>query len=118
VLLNSFRFGGLLICSFFGLSRVSRLAYCLSLSAGSVLLSLSWVLISLSRSLSFSFFFRLLFSLVTLPRRHFLLDTFAENASNGSLSIRLARSFPTRVSSLLSAGFFFPSRRLTFDKMS
>jgi hypothetical protein len=37
----------------------------------------------------------------------------------GSLWIRLVRIFPTRVSSLLSAGFFcFPFRRFTFDGMS
>jgi hypothetical protein len=56
--------------------------------------------------------------LVSLPRRHFLLDTFAEKASNGSLWIRLVQAVPTRVSSLLLAGFFFPSRRFTFDEMS
>jgi len=61
--------------------------------------------------------FSRLLSLVSSLQRHFLLDTFAEKASNGSLWIRLVRSFPTRVSSLLSAGFFFPSRRLTFDEM-
>jgi hypothetical protein len=63
-------------------------------------------------------FFLLLFSLVPLPRRHFLLDTFAEIASNRSLWIRFAHSFPKRVSSLLSAGFFFPSRRFMLDEMS
>jgi hypothetical protein len=63
-------------------------------------------------------FFRLLFSLVSSLQRNFLLVIFAENASNDSIWIRLARIFPTRVSSLLSAGFFFPSRRLMFDEMS
>jgi hypothetical protein len=63
-------------------------------------------------------FFLLLFSLVSLPHRHFLLDTFAEKASNGYLWIRIVRVVPTRVSSLLSDGFCFPSRRFTFDEMS
>jgi hypothetical protein len=62
--------------------------------------------------------FSRLFSLASSLQRHFLLVTFDENASNGSIWIRLARSFPTRVSSLLSAGFFFPSRRFTFEEMS
>jgi hypothetical protein len=37
---------------------------------------------------------------------------FDENASNGSIWIRHARAVPTRVSSLLSVKFFFPSRLL------
>jgi hypothetical protein len=57
-----------------------------------------------------------LLSLISSLQRHFLLVTFDENASNGSIWIRLVRAVPTRVSSLLSARFFSPSRRLTFDE--
>jgi hypothetical protein len=66
---------------------------------------------------SVSSFSRLLLLVSSLQRR-FLLVTYDEHASNGSIWIRLVQAVPTRVSSLLSARLFFSFLRLTFDEMS
>jgi hypothetical protein len=84
------------------------------LSLGSI--SFSRISLSALSLQSFSPIFLSPFSVVSSLQRRFLLVLFDENASNGSIWIRLVRVVPTRVSSLLSDGFCFPSRRLTFDE--